>query len=285
MPDMPTGLVDLLADGVIPQRVILAGHGALLVTLAQLLALAGSKVSVVSDGTVLPSSDPDAARLMQEHLERAGVSFLPERPTIRSADWPLWVLAPLRPYLGGLELEKAGFNLPGRTGTVVDDRLRLKGFRASLLGSIAEPEFGASSSPGMVSYLMTQLLFWKGGAFRAPPAPRIAGVSPHLCEIGLSEKDAVARYGGNIRLFRMHSREAGQFGSEGLDFLKIVTTRRGAVLGASAFGPAARENMALLSLALGFSIQTGRNPRFAREFDHCVARGRSHACSRAIALA
>jgi hypothetical protein len=258
MPDMPAGLVDLLGDGVIPQRVILAGRGALLVTLAHLLIMAGSKVSVVAEEALLGDFDPDGARLMQEHLERAGVSFLPERPAVRSADWPLWVIEPLRPHLGGLALESAGFREPSDPSSVADRHLRLKGFPASLLGSILEPECGAGACPGMVGYLLAQLLFRKGGTFRASPVPRAVGVVPHLCEIGQSEAGALTRHGQNIRILRMHAREAGFAGAEGVDFLKLVTTRRGALLGASAFGPAAREQMALLSLAIDQQVPVSR---------------------------
>jgi hypothetical protein len=212
--------------------------------------MAGTKVSLVAERSFLDGFDRDFARLMGEHLEGLGVSFLPERPAIRPADWPIWKLERFHPHLAGLDLEKAGFRPPADERPIIDASLRLRRCGASLLGSIAEPEFGLCIRPGMVGYLLAQLLFRKAGAFRAPFAPRVAGVTPQIGEIGLSEVAAMARHSGNIRILRAHSGEAEAAHASPRTTLKLITNRRGVLLGASVFGPMAREQMGMIALAL-----------------------------------
>ena len=84
------------------------------------------------------------------------------------------------------------------------------------------------------------------------PLPRLTATDPEIAEIGLTEVAARARHGNALRILRAgfagndRARTLGQ--TDGA--AKLVTDRRGRILGAGIVGPAAGELAALFALAI-----------------------------------
>ncbi len=104
-------MLDLFERGTVPRRLILRGSSPAALDLSSLLTRLGSQVTLVSETPLAPSIDPDALRLLIDHLEKRGLTRLSALPPARPADLPLWEMGEAQPALEGLELDKAGIRL------------------------------------------------------------------------------------------------------------------------------------------------------------------------------
>lgn len=259
-----------------PRRLVIIGGGPIGVELAQAHRRLGSEVTVIEAERVLGREEPELADVARTALLREGVRLVEGAKVLRvqpvtsgltldlaGAGVPemlnashLLVATGRRPRLDGLGLEAAGVAYDGR-GIAVDSGLRTSNRRIYAIGDCAGgPQFThvAGYQAGLVI---------RSAIFRAPvrvdttAIPRVTYCDPEIAAVGLSEAQARAAHKG-VLVYRWPFAEVDRAHAERntAGLIKIVTDRKGRILGAGIAGPHAGELIAPWTLALkkGFKI-------------------------------
>lgn len=284
MPELP-GLADLpclTEDSIFdlakrPERLIVLGGTAAAVELAQAMCALGSEVALIAREGLLPDEDPEAVGVLRRALIGDGIVLREGRPILRAESHRqrprlvldgeiridgthLLVASGRRPNIGGLELDLAGVR-SDEAGIVVDASLRTANRSIYAIGDCAGgAAAGPASSHGgqhQAGLVLRNALFRQPTRFRRAEVPRIVHGQPELASVGLSEAQARAR--GEIRVLRFPFAENGraqaQRRTEGL--IKLLTDRKGGLLGVVIAGAQASE----LIVPWGLAIQKRMNVR------------------------
>jgi pyruvate/2-oxoglutarate dehydrogenase complex dihydrolipoamide dehydrogenase (E3) component len=277
MPSVP-GLGDLAyltEDSVFelakrPDRLIVLGGTAAGVELAQAMRALGSEVVLIAQDGLLPGEDPEAVGVLRRALLGDGIVLHESRPILRAETYRqrprllldgdiridgthLLVASGRRPNIAGLELDLAGIR-SDETGIVVDASLRTANRSIYAIGDCAGgTAAGVSSSHAaqhQAGLVLRNALFRQPVRFRRELVPRTVHGRPELASIGLSEVQARAQ--GEIRVLRFPYAESGRAQaerqSEGL--IKLITDRKGGILGVVVAGAQAAELIVPWSLSV-----------------------------------
>ncbi len=242
-------------------HLIVVGGGPIGLEMAQAHRRLGARVTVVEMLSILPRDDSEAVELLRDLLDGEGVAVEEgwrvmavsgraegidvelsrdgERRTV--AGTHLLIAAGRRPYLDALDLGRAGIESnPG--GICVDWRLRTTNKRVYAVGDAAGgPQFThvAGYHAGIV---LKNILFRLPARADHRLVPRVTFTDPELAHVGLGE--AEARAGGReVRVLRWpfaeNDRAQAERATDGM--VKVVTDKRGRILGATLLGPRAGE--------------------------------------------
>ncbi len=244
-----------------PGHLIVVGGGPIGVELAQAFRRLGARVTMLEMFTVLGRDDPELAELVKLQLRRDGVDIregieigaaeassggITVRITGPAGDetiegTDLLIAAGRRANLDGLDLDVAGI-AHSPNGIEVDRRLRTSNRRVYAIGDAA----GTYAFTHMASYQATVVL--RNALFRLPAkvdyraVPWVTYASPELAHVGMNEAEA-ARAHGSIRILRFpfaeNDRAQAERETDGL--VKVITNRRGVVVGAGIVGAHAGE--------------------------------------------
>ncbi len=255
----------VFALGEAPAHMIVVGGGPIGCELSQAFRRLGSEVTIVEMATILPNDDPELAELVRTRLRAEGVQLHEqtragavrrdgaglvleiERNGGREggkeslAGDALLLAVGRRPVVEGLDLEAAGIE-HDRKGIKVDRRLRSSNRKVFAAGDVA----GGFQFTHVAGYHAGVVL--KNALFRLPAkvdhraVPWVTYTDPELAHVGLTESAAKQRH-GNIRVLRWPFAENDRAHCERQEdgLVKVVTTPRGKVLGASIVGPHAGE--------------------------------------------
>jgi pyruvate/2-oxoglutarate dehydrogenase complex dihydrolipoamide dehydrogenase (E3) component len=169
----------------------------------------------------------------------------------------LLIAAGRRPNIADLDLEAAGIRYES-SGIVVDKRLRTTNKNVYAIGDvIGGPRFThvAGHHAGLV---VRNALFRHPVAVDQRAMPRVTFTDPELAHVGLLEDEARGRVGA-IRILRWAYRENDRAVTTGATkgHIKVITDRRGGILGATIVGAAAGENIAAWTLGTGQRLNIG----------------------------
>lgn len=267
---------DLHEPARLPARPVVIGGGETAVALAQAMNRLGCTVDLVALGPLLPSLDAEAAALVRRALLREGVRLHEEARAVRAEAMRggvrlmlatgaeggetaiegshLVVAAGRRPDIATLDLELAGI-ARDEGGVAVDRGLRTINRRVYAIGDCAGGMAGGAHYPRPANDHASLVL--RNALFRLPvriaPAgyPRVAYSRPEIASLGLSEAQARSQAGA-IRLLRwpFSQNEGARAEGDGEGFVKVVTDKRGRILGVTIAGAGAEELIAPWSLAL-----------------------------------
>lgn len=262
---------------------IVLGGGPIGVELAQGFARLGAKVQLVEMARLLPRDDVQAVELVRASLLRDGIALHEGsaaselqragdrvRLAIRTAGGaPHWiegghllVAVGRKPRVDNLGLEQAGIAATPK-GIAVDAGLRTANRRVYAIGDCnGGPAFThvAGHQAGLV---IRSALFRLPVRFDARALPWVTYSDPELAQVGLTEEAARRTHGdvvvthqpaaGNDRA-RTERQEEG--------FLKLISDRRGRVLGVTIVGIQAGELLApwCLALARGLKLSALAGP-------------------------
>lgn len=254
----------IFANRTLPAHLVVIGGGPIGLEMAQAFRRLGSRVTVLEAVRFLPKDDPELAAIVVTRLRREGID-LREGVTIarvepaaavlddgtRIEGSHLLVAAGRAPTFDGLDLDAAGVAHTKR-GITVDDSLRTSNRHVWAIGDCN----GRYAFTHMAGYEAS--LFIRGALFRAPAkldaaiVPWATYTDPELAQVGLGEREARARHGDGIRVLRWkfadNDRAQAERDTDGL--VKVVTDRRGRVLGAGIAGPQAGELIQTWCLAI-----------------------------------
>ena len=261
-----------------PRRLIVLGGGPIGVELGQAFRRLGSEVVIVEAAAILGREDPQAAKVVLDQLGADGVELCAGTRAVRvdtggsDSDIVLTVEGPdgesriegshllvavgRAPSIAGLDLDKAGIEYDAR-GIRTDRSLRSTNRRVFAVGDVA--------GRGQFTHLAGAhaSLFVRRAIFAAPvnadtlAVPRVTYCDPELAAIGLGATEAVEAHGDDVRIVVFHFEENDRAQAEGdtRGFGKLITTRKGKVLGVTLVGRHAGDQILLWALVLSSRLK------------------------------
>lgn len=255
----------------LPQRLIVIGAGPIGLELAQAFRRLGSAVTVLEAAQPLAKDDPEAAAIVLAQLEREGVNVVggvnvvnvvnagdgvtvtiaAGGPQERIEGSHVLVATGRKPTVDGLDLEAARIRYD-RSGIIVNRKLKTANKRVYAIGDVAA---GQSQFTHAANYHAGLVI--RNALFRLPvrvtndAVPWVTYTDPELAQAGLTEAQARAR-GIKIRIMRWpyHDNDRAQAERATHGHIKIVTDKKGNILGVTIVGARAGELIAIWSLAI-----------------------------------
>jgi pyruvate/2-oxoglutarate dehydrogenase complex dihydrolipoamide dehydrogenase (E3) component len=256
-----------------PTHLIVIGGGPIGIELAQAHRALGAAVTVIDAGPLLPRDDPELVALLVERLAADGIALRPSVAVAgiardgaviavtlangeRITGSHLLVAAGRRSNLAALDLPAAGIAV-NAAGIVVDARLRTTNRRAFAIGDAAGgPQFThvALYHAGIVI---------RNALFRLPARIDYRALSwvtytdPELAQAGLGE--AAARAAGEVHVLRwpFANNDRAHTERDISGEVKIITGRRGRILGAAILGAGAGDLILPWALAISQKLKIG----------------------------
>ncbi len=255
----------------LPRRLAILGGGPIGCELGQAFARLGSEVTIVEQApALLPREEPEAGRLLAERLVTEGVSVLAGRRVQRvaydgrggrleldRAGEPvafdrLLVATGRAPETSGLGLAAVCVESDAAGAVRVDERLRTTGRRIFAAGDVtggAQLTHLAAHQAGVV---VSNALFRTRRRAPERAVPSVVFTDPEIARVGLTEADARDHDGEEVDAQRFDHDQLDRAITAGLPhgFAKLVTGRRGRLLGATLAGPASGESIAGLAAVI-----------------------------------
>ncbi|MCW9038905.1 MAG: FAD-dependent oxidoreductase [Rhodospirillales bacterium] len=263
-------------DG-LPEHLLIVGGGPIGIEMAQAYRRLGARVTVLEMGTIMPRDDQELVDVVRTRLAVEGVEIL-ENAMVSEVSGKtgsisvvavtnegerriegshVLVAAGRRPNTGSLGLEAAGVVHTSK-GIIVDRRLRTSNRRIFAIGDVT----GGAQFTHVAGYHAGIVI--KNALFRVPAktdgkaVPWVTYTDPELAHVGLTEAEAKAN-GQAINILRWsfadNDRASAERKTDGL--IKVVTTPRGKILGASIVGPHAGELIHPWILAIANGMKVG----------------------------
>jgi pyruvate/2-oxoglutarate dehydrogenase complex dihydrolipoamide dehydrogenase (E3) component len=254
----------------LPEHLLIIGAGPVGLELGQAFRRLGSSVTVIDAATPLAKDDPECAAPVLSALEREGVVLRPDtrvakvsgdahavRLTLDGAGASesvegshLLVAAGRTASVAILGLDRAGIAVAPH-GIVVDRQLRTTNARVYAIGDVAGgPQFThvANYHAGIV---IRRALFRLPVRASDAALPWVTYTDPELAQVGLTEAEACQR-GFKVRVLRWpyHENDRAQIEQATRGHVKVLTTGRGRILGASIVGRDAGELISIFTLAI-----------------------------------
>ncbi|MEJ2433986.1 MAG: FAD-dependent oxidoreductase [Pseudolabrys sp.] len=262
----------------LPRHLVIVGAGPIGLEMAQGFRRVGSAVTVLEAAQPLPNDDPECVEAVLTQLEREGV-VIRSGVKVTRVDYPsggvtvafdspggeemvegshLLVVAGRKPAVDGLDLPAARIRYD-RTGIIVSKKLKTRNRRVYAIGDVVagQPKFthAANYHAGLV---IRNALFRLRVNVNEGVVPWVTFTEPELAQAGLTEAQARARrYKVRVLRWPYHDNDRAQTEHETHGHIKVVTTRKGRILGVSIVGAQAGELIGtwVLALAQGLNIR------------------------------
>ena len=204
-----------------------------------------------------PQRRQDRARETSAEQDRGQAGGAPDEESIEGSD--LLIATGRQPTLEGLGLDAAGIRYE-RSGILVDQRLRTTNKKVYAIGDVVGSVAGSSAGSLQFTHAANYHagLVIRHALFRLPvkvdvdAIPRVTFTDPELAHVGLSETQARER-NKTIRVLRWpyHENDRAQATRETTGHIKVVTDKKGRILGTTIVGAAAGELITAWTLAIG----------------------------------
>ena len=257
----------------LPASLTIVGGGPLGMELAQAFQRLGSQVTILAS-RLLPHDDPDAAGILQRVFEREGVQWLRGRALavrqeshgiVVSSDAggearaeTILVAAGRRPNVEGLGLDRVGVAYSAR-GIPVDDRLRTNVPHIFAAGDVLGAE-QFSHVAGWQAFEATRNALLPGSSSgRVNPMAWVTFTDPEVAQVGLTEKAAREQLGETMTVTKWDIARVDRAKCDDDEdgFIKLVSNRRGVLIGATIVAGRAGEMSGELSLAIAKGLSVG----------------------------
>jgi pyruvate/2-oxoglutarate dehydrogenase complex dihydrolipoamide dehydrogenase (E3) component len=254
-----------------PGHLIVIGGGPIGIELAQAHHRLGSKVTVVEAQKALAKDDPELTAIALAKIRAEGIVILEETPVlsveprgktgirinIGTTSGPqqidgthILVAAGRAANVGGMDLEKAGIGYD-RKGIKVSAKLRTSNRRVYAIGDVA----GGLQFTHVAGYhagvVLRSLLFRLPAKQSTHHIPWATYTDPEIAHVGMTEADA-RKLNLPLHILRWpyseNDRASAERKTEGL--IKIVTDKKGRILGTSIVGAGAGEMISIYALAI-----------------------------------
>ena len=254
-----------------PDSLVIIGAGPIGLELAQAFHRLGSAVTVLEAAAPLAKDDPECAAIVLDQLDREGVvihsgvnvtlvthgidsvavTFTGASGERTVEGQYLLVAAGRKPTTDGLDLEAAGIRYDG-TGIRVNKRLKTRNRRVYAIGDCAAGQLQFTHAANYHAGLVI-----RNALFRLPikvnngRVPWVTYTEPELAQSGITEAQARARK-LKFRILRWpyHDNDRAVAERETHGHIKVITSNKGKILGATIVGAQAGELIALWALAI-----------------------------------
>jgi len=258
-----------------PRHLLVIGGGPIGCELAQAFRRLGADVTVVEMARLLPKDDPDAAAVVRGRLQAEGVRLLEDTKVMHAVgaegaitlaldgkNGPqivtgshLLIAAGRRANFAGLELEKAGIGATPQ-GITVDAGLRTGNRRVFAIGDVIGGLQFTHAAGYHAGIVIRRALFRLPAKMNPGAIPWVTYTDPELAQAG--ETEASARQKGleiavTVSPFARNDRAQTERDSDG--FVKVISTKKGRILGATIVGAQAGELIQVWCLAIAQGLK------------------------------
>ncbi len=261
-----------------PDHLIVIGAGPIGAELAQAQRRLGARVTLLELASLMAKDDPEAAEVVRRRLVTEGVDLREgiriealarkgngvavkieaEGEAREIVGSHLLIAAGRRPNVSGLGLQAAEIDYSSR-GIVVDRRLRTSNRKVFAIGDVT----GGYQFTHMAGYhagiVIRNALFALPAKIDDSAVPWVTYTDPEVAQVGLTEAQARERHGEAVRVsrwsFAENDRARAERATEG--FVKVVTGKRGRILGATLVGRHAGELLQPWVLAITQGLKIG----------------------------
>lgn len=261
-----------------PDHLIVVGGGPIGLEMAQAHRQLGSKVTVLEAMQIMGPDDRDLVAVVRARLKGEGIAIHEGAKVVavKSADGGvsvscehdgkafdvtgshILVAAGRAPNLSSLNLDDAGI-VHDRRGVEVDARLRTTNKRVFAVGDVAGKYQFTHIAGYHAGVVIRNILFRMPAKVNYDAVPWVTYTDPELANVGMTEKDARAAHGDDVRVvtaeFAENDRARTERRSDG--FVKAVIGRKGRILGAGIVGPHAGEIIQPWILAISQKMKIG----------------------------
>lgn len=264
-----------------PEHLIVLGGGPIGIEIAQAMRRLGSAVTVLELREILAREDREAAFILRETLAREGVALIEQAVPVRAEQAGaklrivlregeseraiegshLLVATGRKATVEGLGLEAAGVTTDQK-GILVDRGLKTSNRRVYAIGDCASGQAGGLQFTHVANYHAGLVI--RNALFRMPvkvemtAVPRVTYCQPEIASVGLSEAEA-RKAARDVQVLRWPFSENDRAQAERLTagMIKIVTTGKGRILGATIIGAHAGELITpwTMAIAKGFGVK------------------------------
>jgi pyruvate/2-oxoglutarate dehydrogenase complex dihydrolipoamide dehydrogenase (E3) component len=262
-----------------PEHLIVIGGGPIGAEMAQAHRRLGCEVTVLEMFALLGRDDPEAAEVVRRRMLAEGIAIHEgiqiqdvsgrageitaniardgATETIRGSH--LLVAAGRKTNVDGLGLDEAGIEYSPK-GIAVDARLRSSNKRVFAIGDVA----GGYQFTHVAGYhggiVLRNALFMLPAKANHDAVPWVTYTDPELAQVGLTDIQAKEKFGDGINILRwpLAENDRAQAERQPDGFAKIVTDRRGRVVGATIVGTHAGELILPWVLAVSGKQKIGR---------------------------
>ncbi len=269
----------------LPPRLLVLGAGAIGLELAQAFARLGSHVRVVEALPVLlPREDDEMVRLLAAALALDGVSVLlgAKATRVERRAGAVVLTADRATTLGGeervelegdallvavgrqanvetLELATAGV-AAGDDGVTVDQTLRTTAAGVWASGDVTGGLRFTHVADYQSRLVVRNAFFPLAAKADYSAVPWVTYTDPELAHVGLTEREARERHGGDVRIWRHAFEDVDRAVADGRPegMVKLITTRRGRILGGHILGHGAGNMIGEITLAMRHGLPLGK---------------------------
>lgn len=262
-----------------PQHLIIVGGGPIGLEMAQAHRRLGSQVTVLEGMRALGKDDPELARVVLQRFEEEGIDIREGAKVVRvekrgktgvrvfieidgqeqSVDGSDLLMAVGRaPNVNNIGFEDAGIEFD-RRGVKVDAGLRTTNKKVYAIGDIA----GSLQFTHVAGYhagiVIRAILFRLPAKAKTDHIPWATYTDPELGNVGMTEEQARQANGDNVQVLRWpyaeNDRAQAERKTAGL--IKMVTDKKGRILGVGIAGTGAGEMINLWALAVSKKMKVG----------------------------
>jgi len=256
-------------------HLIVIGGGPIGMEMAQAHARLGSRVTVLEAETALPKDDPELTAVVLKHLRAERIDIREGTKAERVESLPgylrvhvsigdrmdvvegthLLVAAGRRPNVGDLNLE-AGRVKYDKRGIIVDKGLKTSNWRVFAIGDVT----GGLQFTHMANYhagiVIRRALFKLPAKVNTAIVPWVTFTEPELAHVGLSEQQAEKQQiAVNVLRWPYHENDRAQAERATEGHIKVLTDKKGRILGATIVGLHAGEAIQMWSLAISQGLR------------------------------
>ena len=284
----------------LPEHLIVVGGGPIGMEMAQAHRRLGSRVTVLEGGRALGKDDPELTAIVLDKVREDGVdirentkvvSVAPgeggsvavavETPTgaetVRGTH--LLIAAGRKANVEGLGLDEAGIKY-NRRGIEVTKKMRSSNRRVYAIGDVA----GGFQFTHMAGYhaglVIRAMLFRLPAKENTEIVPWATYTDPELGHVGLNEEQAREKYGTvNVLRWPYAENDRAQAERKTAGMIKLITAKRGRIVGASIAGAGAGEILNTMSLAVSQKLKVADMTGFISPYPTLTEIGKRAATS------
>jgi len=255
-----------------PDHLIIIGGGPIGMELAQAHVRLGSKVTVLEGAKALGRDDPEMAAIALERIKAEGVEIvegaLASKITgkkgaiaVETKDGPtykgthLLMAVGRKPNVDRLNLHAAGIE-PTRGGIKVDASMKTTNKRVYAIGDVAAGLQFTHVAGYHAGVIIKSALFGLPSKQKTTHIPWATYIDPEMAQVGLTEAQAIEKYGDGVRVCRAeygdNDRARAELATTGLVKVMVV---KGKPVGASIVGAQAGELIQIWALALANGLK------------------------------
>ena len=274
--DVPYFTNETIFDNAMPmEHLIVIGAGPIGLEMAQAHHRLGARVTVLDGAKALAKDDPELTAIVLQHLRDEGIAILEETAVERVTNvngrisvavktagasqtidgTHILVAAGRRPNTADLGLEAAGIKFD-KKGITVNAGLTTSNPRIYAIGDVAGGLQFTHVANDHAGIVIKRALFRLPAKATNRPVPWVTYTDPELAHVGLTEAEAKAKHGKiNVLRWPYHENDRAQAERETTGHVKVVTDKKGRILGASIVGLHAGELIQMWSLALSQGLK------------------------------